>query len=312
VTANRATELCREALRRAVPALEAAPARTTSQHLRSWLVLYQLSEKQRWLEKLRSAVTGRSLARVPEEERGAWIRLCCDCWVIDAAGPFRDAVRTLLEALPPGAGAVPALLRNWRITGNGSYRLQALEQLPAAPTPGDFAAATAYRAAYHATGSPEHLDAARLSLGAATAADIPLRWWPLAWDVLDWTAADLVDEVAGWTASTPPAEEVVPAVAASCLPSLDLRVLWWDSRELQEGYVAEAVTFPYPALRLRFERMNSPGQVRFAPSLGGQDREALEDAGVIAPLLSHLVDEVDRQGVVNAARSRPGRGRPRR
>ena len=72
------------------------------------------------------------------------------------------------------------------------------------------------------------------------------------------------------------------------------------------------MTFPYPALRLRFERMELPGQVRFAPSLGGEQREPLEDAGVVATLLSHLVDEVDRQSVVTATRARPGQGRRRR
>jgi len=257
-------------------------------------------------------VSGRTLSRLPPEQRGEWTKICCDCWVIDASGPFRGAVSTLLRELPGGPAAVPALLRNWRITGDRSYAKRAFEQLPEPPASGAFEDAAAYLAAYHARGNPEHLLAASAAFDGANAADIPLRWWPLAWDVLDWTPADLSEAVAQWSTVAPAPEDVLPALAAATLPALDLRVLWYDALELEEGYVAEAVTFPYPALRLRFERSEGPGQVRFAPSLGGEQREQLEDAGVVATLLSHLVDEVDRQSVVNTTRVRPGRGRGRR
>ncbi len=308
-----AREQCREVLQGAVPALEAAaPQRATTQHLRSWLALYQLTEKRRWLDKLGAALVPSGIDHVAPEERGEWARICCDCWVLDASGPFRETVRALLPTLPAGAAAIPALLRNWRITGDSSYCTRALEQLPEPPEVGEYLGAAAYLAAYHATGDPDQLQAASGAFVGAHAAELPLYWWPLAWNLLSWSPEELVDTVSSWSRDAPPAHEVLPALVAATLPSLDLRVLWWDNRELAEGYVAEAVTFPYPALRLRFERMERPGQVRFAPSLGGAPREILEDAGIIASLLSHLVDEVDRQGVVTAGRPRPGRGKWRR
>jgi hypothetical protein len=308
-----ARESCREALRQAVPALEAAaPAQASSQHLRAWLTLYQLTERRGWLDKLRAAVSPHALSKLPAEQRGEWIRICCDCWVVDAMGPFRGAVSSLLRELQGGPAAVPALLRNWRITGDRSYAERAFEQLPASPGVGAYAAAAAYLAAYHARGKPEHLHAAAAAFEGAAPADIPLRWWPLAWDVLRWSPTDLSDAIAPWVESAPAPEDVLPALVAASLPAIDLQVLWYEPRELEEGYVAEAVTFPYPALRLRFQRMDVPGQVRFAPSLDGEEREPLEDAGVVATLLSHLVEEVDRQSVVGATRARPGRGRLRR
>ena len=106
----------------------------------------------------------------------------------------------------------------------------------------------------------------------------------------------------------PAPQDIVPALAPLCLPPLDLEVRWWDARELEEGYVAEAVTFPYPALRLKFVRRTSPGQVVFASCLDGEPREILEDAGIITSLLSNLIDEVNRQAVVNPPRTRLGKG----
>jgi len=305
-------ELCRQALRAAVPALtRASPAEASAQHFRAWLALYQITEKQRWLDLLRDACSSARVRTIDPENYGEWLRLFCDGWVVDAAGPFRGAANDLSGLVVDGIQAVPGLLRNWRITGEGTFRDRALDQLPNRPG-ADFEAAAALHAAYHATGDEDLLDAARAPFTACSPADVPLRWWPLACDILDWDDEVLAGTVQTWGDKAPPAHDIIPALAPICLPRLDLEVRWWDARELDEGYVAEAVTFPYPALRLRFVRRGGPGQVLFAPFLAGEAREELEDAGVIASLLRHLMDEVDRQAVVNPPRGHLGRGTIRR
>ena len=305
-------EICREALRAAVPALARTnAAETSTQHFRAWLALYQITEKQRWLDLLRSSGSTASQRSIPSEDYGEWLRLFCDGWVVDAAGPFRGAANNLSAQTLEGALAVPGLLRKWRITGESRFRDRALVQLPTGPAV-DFETAAALHAAYHATGDERNLDAARAPFANCTPADVPLRWWPLAWDILGWDDELIACAIESWGSEPPPAHDIIPALAPICLPRLDLEVQWWDARELDEGYVAEAVTFPYPALRLRFVRRESPGQVLFAPFLAGEPREQLEDAGVIASLLRHLMDEVDRQAVVNPPRSHLGRGTIRR
>ena len=306
---QRALEVCRKALRTAVSALtKESSGLSTSQHLRSWLALYQITEKKRWLDLLREASSASVLSSLSPEDRGEWLRLCCDCWVIDAAGPFRGAANTLSSHDLRGTRAIPGLLRNWRITGESRFRDQALVQLPARPAGEAFDEAAALHAAYHATGNERHLEAAKAPFLGLSPADVPLRWWPLAWDILSWDALRVAETVAKWQDDMPPAHDIVPALAPICLPPIDLEVRWWDARELDEGYVAEAVTFPYPALRLQFVRRNSPGQVVFASHLDGEPREVLEDAGVVASLLSNLIDEVNRQAVVNPPRTRLGKG----
>ena len=311
--------VCRQALREAIPSLaEASPITASVQHLRAWLVLYQITEKHHWLDLLRSGCSATRLRALTPAERGDWLRLCCDGWVIDAAGPFRDAANRLSAQALEGDGAVEGLLRNWRITGDGSFRDRALAQLPPAAEIGTiaavdtFAAAAALYAAYQASGDQSQFDAALRPFAECSPADLPLRWWPLAWDVLDWDHELVAPTVQSWQQAPPPPEDIVPALAPLCLPRLDLEVRWWDAHELNEGYVAEAVTFPYPALSLRFLPREGPGQVLFAPRLGGEAREALEDAGVVASLLHMLVDEVDRQAAVNPPRSRRSKGTIRR
>ena len=305
-------EVCRETLRSAVPALASTNSEETgAQHFRSWLALYQITEKQRWLNLLRDAGSATRQRSLSATDYGEWLRLFCDGWVVDAAGPFRGAANGLSGQTLEGASAVPGLLRNWRITGEDRLRDRALVQLPTSPA-ADFEAAAALHAAYHATGDERHLDAARVAFANCTPADIPLRWWPLAWDILGWDDELIAGTIENWGSTPPPAHDIIPALAPICLPRLDLEVRWWDARELDEGYVAEAVTFPYPALRLRFVRRESPGQVVFVPSLAGERRERLEDAGVIASLLRHLMDEVDRQAVVNPPHKHLGRGTIRR
>lgn len=305
----RSLEACRETLRLAVSALtKENGGQNTSQHLRAWLALYQITEKKRWLDLLRGASSAASLDSLSPEERGEWLRLCCDCWVIDAAGPFRAAANKLAADKLSGTRAIPGLLRNWRITGETRFRDQALAQLPAKAAESGFDEAAAFHAAYHATGDEQHLEAARAPFTDCSPTDVPLRWWPLAWDILHWDAQQVAETVASWQDGMHPAHDIVPALAPICLPPVDLEVRWWDARELEEGYVAEAVTFPYPALRLQFVRRTSPGQVVFASRLDGEPREILEDAGIIASLLSNLIDEVNRQAVVNPPRTRLGKG----
>ncbi len=304
-------EICRRALRAAIPPLaEANPATATSQHLRSWLALYQITEKQHWLDLLRAASS--TITSLSTEHRGEWLRLCCDGWVVDASGPFRAAANSLGATPLYGTSAVPGLLRNWRITGEPKFRDQALAQLPLNAAVGDFEGATALHAAYHATGEEHHKEAAMAAFEGLGPKEIPLRWWPLAWDILGWNAELVAPTIESWQEQAPAAEDILPALAPLCLPRLDLEVHWWDARELEEGYVAEAVTFPYPALSLSFIRRLGPGQVFFRPLLDGEARDILEDAGVVASLLNHLVEEVNRQSVVNPPRERLGRSAIRR
>jgi hypothetical protein len=79
---------------------------------------------------------------------------------------------------------------------------------------------------------------------------------------------------------------------------------WWLPEELREGPMAEAATFSYPALRLRFGRLPHRDQIRFTATLGGVEHPTLEDAGVVQPWLESLMEDVDRGPLVGESRRR--------
>ncbi|MBJ95645.1 MAG: hypothetical protein CMP23_14375 [Rickettsiales bacterium] len=303
-----AAEFCRQALRSAVAQLPSfQPDTADLTQLRCALLLYQLSDRQHWLQRLRDACRVQDFPGLEPTARGAWLELLCDAWVVDANGPFRGNAAQL-SALPcSGPQAINGLLRYWRITGEASFKEHALQLLKELDNTTGPAHAAAMLAGYRATGAQELLDEARRRLARPRPETLTIGWWPLARDLLDWGAEDVVDYVQSWPNGAPPPAAQICGLAPILLPILELKIRWWEASELDEGYVAEAVTFPYPAMRMRLERRDSPGQVYFEPSLGGNHYQQLEDAGIVASLLEQMVSEVDRQGILHGARRRTSR-----
>ena len=96
-------------------------------------------------------------------------------------------------------------------------------------------------------------------------------------------------------------EVTIRTAAALGLPLLQLEVQWWLESELHEGPVAEAVTFPWPALELTFSKLEERDQVRFTPQLDGHVFETILDAGVIGAGLSEILSQADRSPFLEAA-----------
>ena len=71
--------------------------------------------------------------------------------------------------------------------------------------------------------------------------------------------------------------------------------------ELREGPMAEAATFPWPALRLRFTRLSVIDQIHFEARFAGGAAEELEDVGVVSPWLESIVARTDRGPLLDGA-----------
>jgi len=72
--------------------------------------------------------------------------------------------------------------------------------------------------------------------------------------------------------------------------------------------MAEAATYPYPALRLHFTRLEERDQLRFVPRLEGETLETVYDVGVVGAALEIILEDVDRSGLLDGASRRRGRG----
>ncbi len=267
--------------------------------LRACLCVHSVMGHRRWLDAA-CRIAEPLLSGPLPSDRVAWITACAEGWVQRASGPFRRAAERLAEGVEPSVEAVPALLLHWRTTGRARWFDAAMEAAPDDVT--DLPSAAASWAIYGATADPGRADAARGWLARLDPADAAPRWWPLLADALDLGA-----EPFSAAPSPDPADaaHALLGAAAVALPPLHLHVHWWIDRELREGPMAEAATFPWPSRRLRFHRLPHRDQLRIQPVVGDVKHDLILDVGVIAEYLAHCVADVDRSGLV-------GRGRRRR
>lgn len=278
------------------------PATTTSASpdprlVRAWLTVQTVRVQPRWLVAAEAAVQqiASGARTVPDADVAQWVLACCEGWVQRASGPFRGAADLLIPRLVDSVQAVPALLAWWRITGQRAPRDRALRIAEQATT--GLAAAQALRAAWLATAD----DALRLR--AITALDAPTA--PAAWPF----AADLVpdaDHDLALLEPLAPADRVL-FTAPVAAPPLHLEVAWFIAEELAEGPMAEAATFPWPAVHIRFVRLPHRDQLRFSARLGDGPVEHLEDVGVVAAWLEEVTRAADRGPLLDAAPPRPRR-----
>ena len=268
--------------------------------VRAWLTVQSVRTQPRWLTAAEDAVQpiAAGTRRVDDDAVAAWVLTCCLGWVQRASGPFRAAAERLLPRLPDSAEAVPALLGWWRITGRRDARDRALALAQQHPSP------RALHAAWLATAEVRLWDAARSLLGSAPHAPAD---WPLAADLSD------LDPDHAALAGLAPAE-IVLATAPLAAPPLHLDVHWHIAEELAEGPMAEAATFPWPALRIRFHPMAQRDQIRFEARLADGPTEELEDVGVVAAWLEEITRAADRGPLLDGApvRSRRRGGLRRR
>jgi len=277
--------------------------------VRAWLVLHPILSERRWLDAAESVLANIQSTDVPEHELADWVLVSCQAWVLHASGPSRRVAEWMVKRLPATTQSIPARLAYWRISGDRAAYESALAALPDTKPASlsscaePFVAAAALWSAHQATAQPELAEAARALFSASQPEQVPLDLWPLAADALDWDPESVASTVACWEDAPPDPELVIPAAAALALPTLELWIDWWIERELQEGIVAEAATYPYPGLRLRFRKLPDRDQVRFTPILDGEQRETLHDAAIVSAHLDQVLEEVDFS---------PLRGTPRR
>jgi hypothetical protein len=258
----------------------------------AWLTLVALRGEAPWLGAAAAAAEA-ALRRdggahgtegLPLDERADWLMLACEGWVRRAAGPFRALADRLADRIPDDLRAVAPLQRYWRISGRSRWRERLLGIAADARNGGG--------AASLATADDGWLADARRAVGGLDPDACPVADWPLLAELRGLGVEDFGAAMASWPATEPgpSAADVVRAGAALLLPELRLRVQWWIAAELAEGPVSEALTFPWPSLRVQFERLPDLDQVRIVPSLAGRELPVIEDVGVVASALGRIVE----------------------
>ena len=269
-----------------------APDAPDARHVLAWLTVQSVRTQPRWVAAAEHAVqaiaTGARAVRDPDV--ADWIVTCCAGWVHRASGPFRATAEQLLPRLPALVESVPALLAWWRITGRLDARDRALALCAGADE--GLAAAVALRGGWLATAD----DALRhRAVAALSAVDGAPSTWPVRADLTPDFAADPAS-LAGLAPS-----EVILATAPLAATPLHLDVLWFIPEELAEGPMAEAATYPWPAMRLRFVKLPHRDQIRFEARLGDGPVQELEDAGVVAAWLEEVARAADRGPLLDGA-----------
>jgi len=295
--------------REAAEALDpSSPSPATPASVRGQLTVYAVRGQRRWLE---AAMAGLAGARAgATDDPTDWLDAACRGWVSFADRSLRLFAEELVGQLGEGAATVPARLLYWRTTGLRWVLDGALAMTPKDGIEGDCTTAAAAWGAYLASADEEFAVAARRGFGGGLAT-IPPRLWPAAAAALDLGPEDVTDEALEALRAAPPG---VRLEAAGCLaaPIIRLEVEWFVASELREGPMAEAATYPWPAVRISFRKMDDRNQIKFHPSLAGEQLETIEDAGVVAAALEHIVDESDRGGLMEGMGRRRGRSLLRR
>ena len=278
--------------------------------LGAWLCVQTVRTQPKWLKAAAHAVQSLEPSRIDDDDVADWVDVCCRGWVQQAIGPFRAAARGLLPRLPERAGSAPALLGWWRITGERAPLDRALALLRCADDGLDPALGVALRLGYQATADESLRERALAALGGLDGLE-ELPWaWPALADLRDLDAeafAGPLESLRGVSEDPSLAAQIVPAAAALALPPLVLEAQWFMEEELREGPMAEAATFPWAALRLRFGRLAVRDQIHFVARYDGGEPEELEDVGVVAPWLSTLVARADRGPLLDGAPMRTRR-----
>ena len=285
------------AFREAASAIDPAgelPATVTPARVEAWVCVESIRGQTRWIEAAVGAAKSDDRSDAPAS---AWLSAWCRAWASRAAPDFRKQADTLAPTIPDEPSSVPALLAYWRITGRNEWLERALRSLPQRAIPGDLCGAEAFRQAWRATASADHAEASRRCYDRL--ADLPLEALPGACELLG--HEDLEEERLGELVDEASPESVVLAAAALGLPRLLVKIEWWIERELYEGPVAEAITYPWPALEVRFSKLASRDQVRFVPTIDGTQFPVIEDAGVVGAGLSSLLSDVDKSAFLEAA-----------
>ena len=283
----------REAASTIDPAV-AGSGEVTPSRVEAWVCVESIRGQTRWIEAAVSAAKGDSRS---DASPSAWLSAWCRAWVSRAAPDFRKQADSLAPMIPDGPSSVPSLLAYWRITGRGEWLERALRSLPERPIPGDLCGAEAYRQAWRATAKPDYAEASRRCFDRLD--ELPLEALPGACELLGHD--DLQEERLAELLGEASPESVVLAAASLGLPRLLLEIEWWIERELYEGPVAEAITYPWPALEVRFSKLASRDQVRFVPTIDGTRFPVIDDAGVVGAGLSSLLSDVDKSAFLEAA-----------
>ncbi len=289
-----------------------ARARTAAE-VRALLTVHAVRGQRRWLD---AALAGLEAAAATEPWRAAtggaadWLDAACRGWVQRADRSLRTLAERLVGELEDDVATVPARLLYWRTTGLRWVLDGALALAPAEVAPGDAVAAAAAWAAYGATARDELAAAARVGFGGGLA-DVTPSSWPAAVAALDLEPEDVDADAIEAVGEASPGDRLV-AAAALVAPIIRLDVEWHVASELREGPMAEAATYPWPALRITFRPMEDRDQLRFHPSLAGEPLEMIEDVGVIAAALEHIVGESDRSALLEGMGRRRGRSLLRR
>ena len=298
---NPLQNLLAAAFREAAAAIDPVRVRgaaSTPQRIEAWVTGEAVRGQTRWIEAAgRAAEDGANRASA---SASAWLHAWCKAWGSRAVPGFRQEADRLAPTLPSEPSSVPAWLAYWRSTGRAEWLNRALAALPSEPSPGDLELAEALRQAWRATASDDLAKAAGRSYGDLS--QVPLIGLPGACELLGREGLD-PDHLETLLETAAP-EETIISTAALGLPLLELEIQWWIERELREGPVAEAITYPWPALEVRFSKLDQRDQVRFVPRLDGVEFPVIDDAGVVGAGLSGLLSEADRGPFLEAAGTR--------
>lgn len=299
-----ALELARAAFRDGARALdpETFLGEAPPQVVRAWLCIQTVRTQPKWVRAAADTVQdlARNLESIPDNDVADWVEVCCRGWVQQAIGPFRNAARLLLPRVTDELASVPALLGWWRITGERAplHRALAVLRSVSSDEPSD---GIALRLGFQATADEELRRRGAQAFGGELGR-LPVTTWTAAADLLDLDVDAFAEPLAQLRVdSTASAADAVPAMAALALPTLVLEAQWWMEDELSEGPMAEAATFPWPALRLRFARLSVMDQIHFEARFAGGEAEELEDVGVVAPWLESIVARTDRGPLLDGA-----------
>lgn len=276
------------------PATEAA-TRPSAAQVDAWVTIEAVRGQTRWLDA--AVAAAQHQATLGPGSDAAWLSAWCKAWVSRAAPAFRQRADALAGQVTPGPDSVSALLSYWRITGRKRWLDLALEGLPSASRRGDASVAEAFRQGWRATADPELRALAEDSYGNIEA--LELAALPGAAEVLG--REGLSEELLASRLDTATPETIVQAAATLGLPLLRLEVQWWLESELREGPVAEAITYPWPALEVCFSKLPGRDQVRFKPELDGREFPVIVDAGVVGIGIAEVLKEADRSAFLEAA-----------
>jgi hypothetical protein len=256
--------------------------------LRARLAWHAAVGGRRTLDPIVEAVERRAV-RLPDPEdpeAPEWLLTCAELRQRQRTPGARRVADHLASRLPLSPRSVPALAAHFRSSAEPRARERALTAAAAIGAPSDPEDALALHAAWTLDGDPARLDLLRQRLGTQDPTEAEARIWPL--------LADLRDLPPSAFPEAPVSGSGLLASVSLALPPLRLTIFWHYVDELSFGPVAEALTFPWPALRPRLVLSQPSAQVRFLARLGDGAEEELEDVAVVGSWLEGMCESVDR------------------